>query len=42
MTAVQWLIIKETGARRLCSINQALRMGEIALNAYDQRAAQKV
>ena len=42
VTAVQWLSIKETGARRLCSIKNALRMGQIALDAYDQRAAHKV
>ncbi len=39
---MQWLSIKEKGACCLCSITKALRMGKIALDAYDQHAAHKV
>ena len=42
MTAVQWLSIKETGARSLCSFQEALRKGRIPLDAYDESAAHKV
>ncbi len=42
MTAVQWLSIKETGARRLCSIEEAFRLDKIPMDAYDRAAAHKV
>ena len=42
MTAVQWLSIKEAGARRLRSITDAVRTDRIPMDAYDRKAAHKV